>query len=57
MANVDTQTNAKRLQSCTREHRDVVEAIRARDGDAARDAVRAHLDALTDSLLKRIAYR
>lgn len=57
MANVDTQTNADRLKACTREHRQVVEAIQARDGDAARDAIRAHLEALTDSLLRRIAYR
>lgn len=57
MANVDTQTNADRLAECTREHRDAVEAIRARDGEAARDAVRRHLEALIDSLLKRIAYR
>ena len=57
MANVDTQTNAERLHACTREHRDVVTAIHAKDADAARRAVRAHLDALIDSLLRRIAYR
>lgn len=57
MANVDTQTNTDRLSACTREHRDVVEAIRVHDGEAAREAVRSHLEALTDSLLKRIAYR
>ena len=57
MANVDTQTNAERLHACTCEHREVVDAIHAKDGDAARSAVRAHLEALTDSLLRRIAYR
>lgn len=57
MGNVDTQTNPDRLRECTREHRQVVDAIRSRAETEAREAVERHLEALTNSLLKRISYR
>jgi DNA-binding GntR family transcriptional regulator len=57
MANIDTHTDPERLMACTREHRAVVDAVRARDGAAAKTAMEAHISALTNSLLKRISYR
>lgn len=57
MANIDTHTDPERLTACTREHRAVVDAVRARDGAAAKAAMDAHIAALTNSLLKRISYR
>ena len=57
MANFDTQINAERLISCTKEHRAVVEAIKGRNPKAAKVAMEEHLAALTNSLLKRISYR
>lgn len=56
MANVDTQTNPSRLAACTREHREIVETIAARDPEAAERATRAHIDKLRESLLLRLSY-
>lgn len=57
MANIDTHTDPARLKACTEEHRAVVEALKTRDGNLAREAMEAHIDALTNSLLRRISYR
>jgi DNA-binding GntR family transcriptional regulator len=57
MANLDTQINADRLLACTKEHRTVVSAVKAKDPKAAKAAMEDHIAALTNSLLKRISYR
>lgn len=57
MANFDTQINPDRLISCTQEHRNVVNAVKAKDAKAAKAAMEEHIAALTNSLLKRISYR
>ncbi len=57
MANIDTQTNPERLKACTKEHREVVEALKRRDPQAAKEAMERHIAALTSSLLERISYR
>ena len=56
MANVDTQSNPERLTECTQEHREILDAIVARDSNAARAAARRHLDALRASLLDSLRY-
>jgi DNA-binding GntR family transcriptional regulator len=57
MANFDTQVNPDRLLACTKEHRNVVNAVKAKDSKAAKVAMEEHIAALTNSLLKRISYR
>lgn len=57
LANVDTQTDPDRLGTCTQEHREVVDALERRDGQAAKEAMDRHLEALTSSLLRRMSYR
>ncbi len=57
MANIDTHTDSERLTACTREHREVVDAVKAKDGLQAKAAMEDHIAELTTSLLKRISYR
>lgn len=57
MASVDSQSNPQRLADCTVEHRAVVEAIKARNGQAAEAAMRTHLMELRESLFRRLSYR
>jgi DNA-binding GntR family transcriptional regulator len=56
IANTDFKGNMPRLQACTAEHRQIVDAIAARDAHAAESAMRSHLNALRDSLLRRWTY-
>jgi DNA-binding GntR family transcriptional regulator len=56
LANIDSQTNPKRLSDCTLEHREIVDCMKARDGDRAAAAVRKHIDKLRDSLFTRLSY-
>lgn len=56
LAVVDSQTNPARLAACTREHREIVEAIAARDPQAAEKAMRRHIDELRMSLFNRLSY-
>lgn len=56
LANIDSQTNPKRLLECTNEHRQIVDCIKARDGEKAAEAVREHIDKLRDSLFTRLSY-
>ena len=56
MANIDTQTDPARLAACTREHREIVEAIAARDPAAAEQAARNHINKLRQSLFLRLSY-
>lgn len=56
LANIDSQTNPKRLSECTLEHREIVDCMKARDSENAADAVRQHIDKLRDSLFTRLSY-
>lgn len=56
LAVVDSQTNPARLAACTREHREIVEAIAARDPQAAEEAMHRHIDKLRMSLFDRLSY-
>lgn len=56
LANVDSQTNPARLESCTAEHREIVEAIAARNGAAAAEAMRNHINQLQQSLFNRLSF-
>jgi DNA-binding GntR family transcriptional regulator len=56
IANVDSQTNPERLAACTAEHREIVEAIDARDGALAEKAVRRHIEELRQSMFNRLSY-
>lgn len=57
LANVDSQTNPTRLAACTAEHRQIVEAIAAKNPQAAEQAMRDHIIALRESLFNRLNYR
>lgn len=56
LANIDSQTNPARLAACTREHREIVEAVAARDARAAEAAMRRHIDRLRQSLFNRLSF-
>jgi DNA-binding GntR family transcriptional regulator len=56
LAVVDSQTNPSRLAACTREHREIVEAIGAKDPQSAEVAMRQHIDKLRMSLFNRLSY-
>jgi DNA-binding GntR family transcriptional regulator len=56
LANVDSQTNPNRLQACTAEHREIVEAITAKNGPAAAEAMRTHINQLQQSLFNRLSF-
>jgi DNA-binding GntR family transcriptional regulator len=56
LANVDSQTNPARLATCTAEHREIVEAIAAKDGQTAANAMRDHINELQQSLFNRLSY-
>lgn len=56
LANVDSQTNPSRLKSCTAEHREIVEAIAAKNGQAAAEAMRNHINQLQQSLFNRLSF-
>lgn len=56
LANIDSQTNPARLAACTREHREIVEAIAARDAQVAEAAMRRHIDRLRQSLFNRLSF-
>lgn len=56
LANVDSQTNPKRLRECTAEHRQILEAMIARDPQAAEKATRDHISVLRQSLFNRLGF-
>ncbi len=57
MANIDTHTDSERLTACSQEHRQVVDAVKAKDGLQAKAAMEDHIAKLTSSLLRRISYQ
>jgi len=56
LANVDSQTNPRRLRECTAEHRQILEAMLVRDGQAAEKATRDHIIILRQSLFSRLGF-
>jgi DNA-binding GntR family transcriptional regulator len=56
LANVDSQTNPTRLAACTDEHRQIVDAIAAKNAQAAEQLVRDHINALRQSLFNRLSF-
>ncbi|MFN2189527.1 MAG: GntR family transcriptional regulator [Candidatus Promineifilaceae bacterium] len=56
LANIDSQTNPARLKACTTEHRDIINSIVSKDGQAAAEATRTHLEELRESLFSRLSY-
>jgi DNA-binding GntR family transcriptional regulator len=56
LANVDSQTNPARLEACTAEHREIVEAIASKNGPAAAEAMREHINKLQRSLFNRLSF-
>lgn len=56
LANIDSQTNPRRLAECTNEHRRVIDAIANRDPQEAEQAMRDHIVALRNSLFHRLSY-
>jgi DNA-binding GntR family transcriptional regulator len=51
---IDEQTGAPRLVERTEQHRQVVEAILARDGQTAERLMREHIEQLRQSMFKRL---
>ncbi|MFD1911219.1 GntR family transcriptional regulator [Halodurantibacterium flavum] len=51
----DTSQVPERYQAGCREHLDILSALRAHDGAAARDAMARHLDHACDAILRRLA--
>jgi len=49
-------TDQKRMRACTEEHRQVVDAIVARDSQAAEQSMRDHLNKLQDSFFHRLTH-
>jgi DNA-binding GntR family transcriptional regulator len=56
LANIDSQTNPSRLTECTTEHKKIVEAIAAKNAQAAEQAMREHINELQKSLFSRLNY-
>lgn len=52
---VDAQTTQQRIQDCTAEHRRVVDAIAARDPQAAEQTMRQHIAELRESMFRRLS--
>jgi DNA-binding GntR family transcriptional regulator len=56
LANIDSQTNPARLQACTEEHREIVASIEEKNGQAAAEATKRHIEMLRESLFSRLSY-
>ena len=52
----DAQTTSARLEACTREHREIIEAIAEGDGQKAQEAMQAHIHELRSSFFRRLAH-
>ncbi len=50
----DNQTGQKRMQACTQEHRQIVDAIAAGDPQEAEETMRNHLTMLRESYFRRL---
>lgn len=56
LAKTDSRYNPARLTACTAEHRRIVDAILAKDGKAAEEAMRDHLNILRESMFNKLMY-
>jgi DNA-binding GntR family transcriptional regulator len=56
LANTDSKYHPQRLLACTVEHRQIVDAVAARDAQAAERAMREHIHKLREGLLNRLTY-
>ena len=56
LAKTDSRYNPARLAACTGEHRRIVDAILAKDGKAAEEAMRDHLTILRESMFNKLMY-
>lgn len=56
LAKTDSRRNPARLEACTVEHRRIVDALLARDGKAAEEAMRDHLNILRESMFNKLMY-
>jgi DNA-binding GntR family transcriptional regulator len=56
LANVDSNTNPRRLAECTEEHRRIISAISDRNEVEAEQAMKDHITALRNSLFQRLSY-
>jgi len=56
LAKTDSRHNPERLAACTAEHRRIVDALLARDGKGAEDAMRDHLSILRESMFNKLMY-
>lgn len=54
---IDMRTSSERLAACTQEHRRIVEQMAKRDGEGAAEAMRAHIDQLWQSTVRRFNHR
>jgi DNA-binding GntR family transcriptional regulator len=56
LANTDSKHHPARMEACTAEHRQIVDAIAARDAQAAERAMRDHITQLRESMMRRLSY-
>lgn len=56
LANTDSKHHPARMEACTAEHRQIVDAIAARDAQAAERAMREHIVQLRESMMRRLSY-
>jgi len=53
---IDHQLKIEQLRNGTAEHREIVEAIAARDAEAAESAMREHIENLRRDLFNQLIY-
>ncbi|HSN77623.1 MAG TPA: GntR family transcriptional regulator [Anaerolineae bacterium] len=53
---IDAQGNFERLTACTREHRQIVEAIASHDHEAAAQTMRDHIELFRESIFQRLSH-
>ncbi|MBI1278779.1 MAG: FCD domain-containing protein [Anaerolineaceae bacterium] len=56
LAKTDSRHNPARLAACTAEHRRIVDALLARSGKGAEEAMRDHLNILRESMFNKLMY-
>jgi DNA-binding GntR family transcriptional regulator len=54
---IDAQGNFERLAVCTREHRQIVDAIAVHDSELAAQTMRDHIEMFRQSIFRRLSHR
>ena len=54
---IDAQGNFERLTVCTREHRQIVDAIAVHDSELAAQTMRDHIEMFRQSIFRRLSHR